>query len=232
MSDAPFSPPTPPSATPADGAGAEDRLEGREMARRVATAQARAQAAADAALFGAETGTPTELRYPGLVTRAIGLTIDALIINAVAVITGASLSLIFGIFNISLPSGAKTLAAAVSLVVYALWLMGYFVGFWSSTGQTIGGRVMQLRVVPAEDPSGRIPPRRALLRLIGLGLGLLMLGLGELLVLVDDKRRALQDRLARTLVVDAPVLTAHDVRRLEREGAEAVIETSANVRRP
>lgn len=231
MSDAPFSPPTPPSAS-ADGDAVEERLDDRRMARKVAAAQARAQAAADAALFGDANTAPTELRYPGLITRAIGLTIDALIINGVAVITGASLSLIFGIFNISPPSQLKAFLTAVGLLVYALWLMGYFVGFWSSTGQTIGGRVMQLRVVPAEDPAGRIKPRRALMRLIGLGLGLLMLGLGELLVLVDDKRRALQDRLARTLVVDAPVLTAHDVRRLEREGAEAVIETSANVRRP
>lgn len=231
MSDAHFSPPTPPVTAPTDDADLEDRLDDRRMARRVATAQARAQAAADAALFGEHTGAPTEIRYPGLVTRALGLTVDALIINGVAVITGASLSLIFGIFNISAPGQAKTLITAVGLLAYALWLMGYFVGFWSSTGQTIGGRVMQLRVVPAEDPAARIKPRRALLRLIGLGLGLLIFGLGEAMLLLDDRRRALQDRLARTVVVDAPVLSAHDVRRLEREGAQEVIDTAANVRR-
>lgn len=231
MSDAPFSPPTPPSATPADGVDAESRLDDRQMARRVATAQARAQAAADAALFGDHVATSTTVSYPGLITRAIALTIDALIINAVAVITGASLSLIFGIFNISPPSQMKTLLAIVAATAYALWLMGYFVGFWSSTGQTIGGRVMQLRVVPAHDPAARLIPRRALLRLIGLGLGLLIFGLGEAMLLLDDRRRALQDRLARTVVVDAPVLSAHDVRRLEREGAQEVIDTAANVRR-
>ena len=121
--------------------------------------------------------------------------------------------------------------AIVAATAYALWLMGYFVGFWSSTGQTIGGRVMQLRVVPAHDPAARLIPRRALLRLIGLGLGLLIFGLGEAMLLLDDRRRALQDRLARTVVVDAPVLSAHDVRRLEREGAQEVIDTAANVRR-
>jgi uncharacterized RDD family membrane protein YckC len=46
-------------------------------------------------------------------------------------------------------------------------------------------------------------PRRALLRFVGLTLAALPLFAGFLLILVDDRRRGLHDRLARTVVVEA-----------------------------
>ena len=64
---------------------------------------------------------------------------------------------------------------------------------------------MHLRVV---DHAGSPPGLgRSLLRLIGLALSILLLFTGFLPVLVDDRRRALQDFLAGTVVVhdqDAP----------------------------
>ena len=93
-----------------------------------------------------------------------------------------------------------------SLVAVLLALAGllvnvlYFAGFWSTAGQTPGMRVMHLRVV---DPSGSPPGLgRALVRLVGLALAILLLFTGFLPVLVDDRRRALQDFLARTLVLE------------------------------
>ena len=58
---------------------------------------------------------------------------------------------------------------------------------------------MRLRVV-ARDGS---PPGlgRSLLRLLGLALAILLLFTGFLPVLVDDRRRALQDFLAGTVVI-------------------------------
>jgi uncharacterized RDD family membrane protein YckC len=77
----------------------------------------------------------------------------------------------------------------------------YFVLFWTTTGQTPGMRLMQLRVVTATGA----PPRfwRSVLRLIGLGLAIVPLFAGFLPVLVDDRRRALQDFLAGTVVLYA-----------------------------
>ncbi len=43
--------------------------------------------------------------------------------------------------------------------------------------------------------------RRALLRLAGLYLATISLGVGLLIMLWDERRRCLQDRLARTVVV-------------------------------
>ena len=65
---------------------------------------------------------------------------------------------------------------------------------------------MHLRVV---DRAGSAPALgRSLLRLVGLALSILLLFTGFLPVLVDDRRRALQDFLAGTVVVhdeDAPL---------------------------
>ena len=46
--------------------------------------------------------------------------------------------------------------------------------------------------------------RRALVRLIALVLAAIPLLAGYLMVLFDDRRRGLHDRLARTVVIDAP----------------------------
>jgi uncharacterized RDD family membrane protein YckC len=80
--------------------------------------------------------------------------------------------------------------------------VGYFATFWSTTGQTPGARVMGVRVVCA---SGTEPVRlrAAVVRLAGMVLAAIPLFAGFLLILVDDRRRGLQDRLARTVVVYA-----------------------------
>ena len=95
-----------------------------------------------------------------------------------------------------------TFIAVAGLLVEA----AYFAGFWSTAGQTPGMRLMHLRVV---DGSGSAPGLgRSLLRLVGLGLAILLLFTGFLPVLVDDRRRALQDFLAGTVVLhdeDAPL---------------------------
>jgi uncharacterized RDD family membrane protein YckC len=86
-----------------------------------------------------------------------------------------------------------------------LFEAAYFAGFWSTAGQTPGMRLMHLRVV---DSSGSVPGLgRSFVRLLGLGLAILLLFTGFLPVLVDDRRRALQDFLAGTAVLyaeDAP----------------------------
>ena len=111
-----------------------------------------------------------------------------------------------------LPQSLKTVVAVIGGIVFILWSAGYFVGFWMATGQTPGNRVMQFRVVPTTGE--RIKPRRALMRLIGLVLAALPLFAGYLLILFDSRRRGLQDRLGRTLVVEAPVLSGAEQRRL------------------
>ena len=144
--------------------------------------------------------------YAGFVTRAIAFAIDVALVDLAAVIVAIVVGL--GISAFELPDVVVTIAVAVGAVAYFAWFVGYFAMFWSTTGQTPGARVMGVRVVCA---SGGDPVHLggAIVRLVGMALAALPLFAGFLLILVDDRRRGLQDRLARTVVVYAA-----DVRRV------------------
>jgi uncharacterized RDD family membrane protein YckC len=188
-----YLPPTP--ATAGNGAGSQ--------AAAHEIAEARAQAAA-AARIHARPGAvePAVADYTGLVTRAIGFGIDAVIIDLAAVIVTAIVVLALNLFDV--PSKIDTALAALGAVVFAVWSVAYFVTFWSTTGQTPGARMMRFRVLAPGAEGGHIAPRRALLRLLAMILAAIPLLAGYFMVLFDDRRRGLHDRMARTVVVDAP----------------------------
>jgi uncharacterized RDD family membrane protein YckC len=136
--------------------------------------------------------------YAGLVTRTLAFSIDALIIDVLAALLAVIVGL--GVSLLHLPHEVDVIIAAVGGAAFIVWIVGYFVFFWSSTGQTPGSRVMRIRVIGGRA-TGPLKPRRALLRMIGLFLAALPLLAGFLIMLWDDRRRCLQDRIARTVVV-------------------------------
>jgi uncharacterized RDD family membrane protein YckC len=138
--------------------------------------------------------------YVGLVTRLLAFSLDALIVNAAALVVGAAVGLALSM--VSLPDALRALLVAVGGVAYVLWSAGFFIVFWSTTGQTPGNRLLRIRVLASGG--GRLKPRRALLRFVGLTLAALPLMLGYLMILFDDRRRGLHDVLARSVVVEAP----------------------------
>jgi uncharacterized RDD family membrane protein YckC len=94
-------------------------------------------------------------------------------------------------------------------------MSGLYLGlFWMLTGRTPGQRLLELRVI---DAQGRTPsPLRVGVRLLGLALGLIPVGLGWLWTAFDLERRAWHDHLARTYVVrDAPSRAVHETPRSE-----------------
>jgi uncharacterized RDD family membrane protein YckC len=139
--------------------------------------------------------------YVGLLTRLISLAVDLLLINLVAIITGLGAELIVGIFPIT--KNLKPLFLAIAGGVYILWTAAYFVAFWSVTGQTLGSRVMQVRLV---TPSGeKVKPVRALVRWIGMNLAMIPLPWGY--VPIPFRRLGFPDWLARTRVIEAQQLS-------------------------
>ncbi len=145
---------------------------------------------------------PAPPPYAGLATRAIALAIDAAAINAIALAVGGVIALCTSLLH--LPSEVERLTALAGAAAWALLSIGWFVVFWSTSGQTPGDRVLRIRVRDANDPPRPLKPRRALLRLIALVLGAIPLFAGYLPVLLDDRRRAFHDRVARTVVVHTP----------------------------
>jgi uncharacterized RDD family membrane protein YckC len=166
--------------------------------------------------------------YVGLVTRAIAFGLDAALINLVALLVGAVVALTFSV--LSLPNELEVVAAAAGGVLYLLAIVGYFTTFWTTTGQTPGSRALGIRVTPAEGDV--LSPRRALLRFVGLTLAALPLFLGFLWILVDDRRRGLHDRMARTVVVDAPRVSAVVVEGHPAVHGGAAARPGANGQRP
>jgi uncharacterized RDD family membrane protein YckC len=140
------------------------------------------------------------LEYQGLVTRAIAFVIDAAVVNLVAVVVAAAVALI--VSALSLPDSLDTALYAAGAWLFLLWSAAYFVMFWSSTGQTPGNHVMQIKVVRVKD-GGTLRPWRALLRLFGLMVAALPLFLGFLPILLNERRRGLQDAIAGSVVVGA-----------------------------
>lgn len=145
-------------------------------------------------------GTPpaeTKPQYIGLVTRAIAIVIDTAIVSAVAAVVAAAFALVISVFPVS--HTLKSVLVAIGGVAFFIWLIAYFVTFWSTTGQTPGNRVMQIRVTRAEG--GSIKPRWALVRVGGLLLATFPLFAGFVPILFNERRRGLADWMANTVVI-------------------------------
>jgi uncharacterized RDD family membrane protein YckC len=155
------------------------------------------------------------LRYVGLVTRVISWVVDVLLINLVAIITGVGAELIVSVFPIT--KDLKPLFVAIAGVVYVVWTAGYFVVFWSISGQTPGSRLMQVRLVTPDG--GRVKPVRALVRWIGMNLAIVPLPWGY--VPIPFKRLGFPDWLAHTRVIEAPQLSIADTRRARMRKARS-----------
>jgi uncharacterized RDD family membrane protein YckC len=159
-------------------------------------------------------------RYVGLATRTVAFVIDAVVLNVVALVVAVGAALILSVFRVGHHHDLKTVLLSVGAAVYGVWVITYFAGFWAATGQTPGGRFMRMRVV-AKD-GGRVRPWWALLRSVALLLSPVLLFAGCLLVLFDRRRRALHDVIARTVVIESPLLSPAAERRARRRVEQAL----------
>jgi uncharacterized RDD family membrane protein YckC len=134
-------------------------------------------------------------RFGGLVSRAIGLAVDAGLAHVAFLVVAASVGLVLSLADSISPGWVE---GAIAGGGWGVVVAVYFVSFWTATGQTPGMRIMRLRVVRADG--GHLSVWRSLVRLVGLILAIVPLFAGFLPVLVDSRRRALPDYLAGTVV--------------------------------
>lgn len=134
--------------------------------------------------------------YGGIATRAAALAVDALAALSIFVLGSAVVALIA-----SLVGGIRPhwLAGSLLGVEWIVVAGGYFVLFWSAAGQTPGMRLMRLRV--QRPGGGGLSVGRAVVRAIGLALAIIPLFAGFIPAFFDERRRALPDYLAGTVVV-------------------------------
>jgi uncharacterized RDD family membrane protein YckC len=183
-------------AIAAQGVGLVDDL-GREAGRASRRLDDATEAVARRLLRRPRREGPAE--QAGLVSRSLGVLLDALILNAGFLALSAVIALVASLFIDGDPATAPTIAIGTGL-----WLLagaGYLVTFWALTGQTPGMRFVRIRIDAAGER--RIGTRRAIRRIVGAVLSAAPLGLGFFAVLVDGRRRGWLDRIAGTEVVYA-----------------------------
>ena len=122
--------------------------------------------------------------FGGFWIRFIACYVDAILVEII--VTALVLAFI--------PSIAGVLLA--SMIVPPV----YFIGFWATTGQTIGMMPFRLRVVRNSD-GGRIGFGGAVLRLVGFSIATLPLYLGLIWVAFDARKRGWHDRIAGSVVI-------------------------------
>jgi uncharacterized RDD family membrane protein YckC len=132
--------------------------------------------------------------YASVAARGVALAVDAAAIAVLGGVAGALAGLVASLVGAIHP---HWLAGALLGPAAAVLAGGYFTLFWTTAGQTPGMRLMHIRVRPRPGIG------RSLLRTVGLALAIAFCLLGFLPALVDSRRRALQDYLARTVVVRA-----------------------------
>jgi uncharacterized RDD family membrane protein YckC len=131
----------------------------------------------------------------GAVSRALAMFIDGVFVN----LSFTALAAIAALVESAFGGGGGEVSDLALAVGSTTWLaLGafYLVAFWSLAGQTPGMRFLGIRLA-----GGRLPLRRAIKRLFGLGLSLFAFGLGFLGIVFGEGRRGWADRLAAADVV-------------------------------
>ena len=133
--------------------------------------------------------------HAGAVSRALAFVIDGVFVNLAFTALVAIARLVDTAFGGSGGDGSNFAIAVGSTAWLALGAL-YLVSFWSLAGQTPGMRFVGIRL-----SVGRLPLRRSLKRLIGLGLSVVTFGIGFLGIVFREQRRAWEDRFSATDVI-------------------------------
>lgn len=134
--------------------------------------------------------------YAGAGRRFVAVFIDGLIILAVYMILG----MVLGTGGLGGANSSNLMLAALSNVVSLAIQIGYFVFYQASAGQTLGKKVMGVKVV---DMQGKTPGAMTFFvrEIIGKLVSTIILFIGYLMILWDGRKQGLHDKIAGTVVV-------------------------------
>ena len=126
----------------------------------------------------------------GFIKRLIAYIIDSLIIGIPA-----------GLIVVFLGNAVGDAAGALINLIAGIYAVGYYLYFWSTTGQTPGKSVMGIKIVNYEGEPLTIG--KAILRLIGYWIGTIIAYLGFIWIIFDSNKQGWHDKLAGSYVVEA-----------------------------
>ena len=135
--------------------------------------------------------------YAGFASRFAAFAVDVVVLSAIFLLVLAAIN-----FVASIATG-KTVDLNRNdiwvVVGYVVWAFIYFAHFWGLNGKTAGGALFGLQVL--REDGGDVSGRRAIGRTLAFPLSFLILCLGFLGILLGDRRRALHDVIAGTVVI-------------------------------
>jgi uncharacterized RDD family membrane protein YckC len=138
----------------------------------------------------------SETNQAGLATRAVAAAVDlGLLFVGYSLLSGVLASVSATVFGDRPSVTGIAILSALGVVVGG----GIFAAFWALAGQTPGMRFLSIRLI--QRGSTDVTFGCAILRVFGVLLSLLPLGLGFLAILRNRSRRAWHDRLAGTEVI-------------------------------
>lgn len=130
----------------------------------------------------------------GIVSRGLAMLVDGVFVNLAFTAFAALVTIVANAFGGG--EGGTTVAIAIGSTAWLGFGAVYLLGFWSLAGQTPGMRFLGIRL-----DEERLPPRRSVRRLVGLGLSVIAFGIGFLGIVFSERRRAWEDRFSGTEVL-------------------------------
>jgi uncharacterized RDD family membrane protein YckC len=135
--------------------------------------------------------------YAGFASRFLAFAVDVVIMTAGFLLILAAIN-----FVADIVTGKATHFGRYDtwvVVGYVVWAFIYFAHWWGLNGKTPGGGLFGVQVLT--DDGRDVSGRRAIGRALAFPLSFLILCLGFLGILLGDRRRALHDVIAGTVVV-------------------------------
>ena len=154
-------------------------------------------------------------RYAGFASRSAAFVADLVVLTGIFMLILAAIN-----FAASILTGKSidfNRSDAWVVIAYLVWGFIYFAHFWGLNGRTAGGALFGVQVLT--DDGGDVSGRRAVGRTLAFPLSFLILGLGFLGILLGDRRRALHDVIAGTVVVYSWDARAARLRYLSRSSS-------------
>ena len=135
------------------------------------------------------------MAYQGVAIRFVALLIDSIILG----IIGWILGVLFGVYTLGFSMRPQAALSGWGIVAFIIYI-AYFTYLEGTRGQTIGKRVMGIKVVkedgsPIDMGTAFI---RNILRVID---GLIAYLVGAILIWMSHKKQRLGDRAAKTVVI-------------------------------
>ncbi|HYO44413.1 MAG TPA: RDD family protein [Candidatus Limnocylindrales bacterium] len=147
-------------------------------------------------------GPAPGIRYSSRLGRLLAYFIDGFVIGIVA-----GIPYFIGIMLVTLGVGGQGDGSAMVLIGSLFLLLGFILAvvykpwMWSRGGQTVGYKVMRLRVVRGSD-GGPVSGGQAIGRILGYIVSGFLFSLGFIWIAFDEKRQGWHDKLAGTVVIE------------------------------